>query len=162
MKKSFLIIVAIVLCFSCDDKDKIINPVLLADEETIVAFFEKHLPTPSLSTSECFFVGDENDGCIMINSMDELIKNMVCSSIVPPEIDFNLYTLIVGQHQMPNSYYYIVEQNIVESGRSRLILNLRVKLPDDGHWPAFSKLYYWGIYPKLENKTINVNLIKER
>ena len=61
---------------------------------------------------------------------------------------------------MPNSYYSVVEQNIKET--DILELNIFVQLPSDGVWPAFSNMYYWGIYPKLPNKKINVNIINRK
>ena len=57
---------------------------------------------------------------------------------------------------MPNSYYSVVEQYIRET--EVLELNIFVQLPANGHWPAFSNMYYWGIYPKLPNKKININI----
>ena len=74
-----------------------------------------------------------------------------------PIIDFSLYSVIVGKKNMPNSFYSIVEQSI--NNTQTLELNITVHLPNE-HWPAFSDLFYWAVYPKLPNKKISINIIE--
>ncbi|MCB5280210.1 MAG: hypothetical protein LHW59_11915 [Candidatus Cloacimonetes bacterium] len=140
---------------SCEEKEQIktILPITNLSEQ-IISFFEGTLPTTA--ESNCFFVSEESNVHYLINSIEELQAIYSCDNELP-EIDFASYSIIVGQKRMPNSYYSVVEQNIKET--ETLDLNIFVQLPLDGHWPAFSNMYYWGIYPKLPNKKINVNII---
>ena len=144
--------------FSCQSKVETINPIM--PSENIIVFFEEHLPVPPFPKSECFFVDENLDKSIIINSEEQFRNVFSCSAIILPAINFDLYTLIIGQHQMPNIYYYVVKQNITIESNTH-ILNLTVDRPD-GVWPSFSTLYYWGIYPKMQNKSISVNLIHQR
>jgi hypothetical protein len=133
--------------------ERTITPVFINEE--ITSFFEKHLPSPALIRSNCFFFDNEDDTYYLINSMKQFRQLTYCSEL--PEIDFNSYSLIVGQKKVPNSFYTILEQKIVES--SELELNLVLDLGEN-HYPAFSTLYFWGIYPKLAGKkTLNVNFV---
>jgi hypothetical protein len=167
MMKNMVLILSILLATlgSCDKKNdsnsiEIINPISLADDSVLSVFLGQHLPTPSVQKSECFFVENNIDQSIVINSMSEFENSIYCSDIMFPEIDFESYTLIIGQHRMPNSFYRVVEQNIFTAD-SFLTLNLKVALLEDGgsSWPAFSTLYYWGLYPKIKKKNIHINIV---
>lgn len=143
---------------SCSDygKEDFIEKTIIpvSNNVEITSFFEKYLPSPALSPSDCFFVDNANDTCFLINSMKQFQKLTSCSEL--PEIDFESYTLIVGQRTVPNSFYSILEQKIIET--SVLELNLVLDLGEN-HYPAFSTLYFWGIYPKLSGKkTLNINI----
>jgi hypothetical protein len=159
MKKKLLKISMLMYCLcilvTCDDVEskKTISPLVV--DEQIIDFFDVALPT--VTKSNCFFVSTENDICYIINSMEDFQAIYSCDDKLP-EIDFTLYSLVLGQQKMPNSFYSVIEQNIDET--KGLELNLYVQLPSGGHWPSFSQLYYWGIYPKLPNKKISVNIMK--
>ncbi len=142
----------------CEDKEQrdTILPITNLSGQ-VVAFFDSEL-SPTMK-SNCFFVLND-DTYHLINSMKEFQAIYSCENKLP-EIDFTKYSVIVGQKKMPNSYYSVVEQNIEETEMS-LELKIYVKLPADGYWPAFSQMYYWGIYPKLPNKKININIITNR
>ncbi|MDR2936918.1 MAG: hypothetical protein LBU80_06205 [Rikenellaceae bacterium] len=129
---------------------------VLANEE-LTAFFEKYLPTLSGSQSECFFVGDKENKCLIINSADELRKIISSSSVELPTIDFGSYTLVMGQHMIDGTAYRVVTQEIaVNSDKKELTLS--VKKPD-GTYTVICPVYYWGLYPKLTQEAIGVNLI---
>ena len=138
----------------CEENEQI-NTILPKTDlsEKTLSFFESALPITG--ESNCFFVSEDSDIYYLINSKEELKAIYSCEKELP-EIDFTLYSIILGQKRMPNSYYSVVEQYIRET--EVLALNIFVKLPANGHWPAFSNMYYWGIYPKLPNKKININI----
>lgn len=74
-------------------------------------------------------------------------------------MNFADHSVVIGSHTMPNSFYRVASQHIIDNGTS-LTLKLQSTLVSDdgGTYPAFSKMYYYGIYPKLPNKAINVEL----
>lgn len=156
-KKLFLLIPFLFLIIGmvgCEEKEQIKNILPKTNLSVeIISFFETTLPTTG--ESNCFFVSEDSDIYYLINSKEELKAIYSCEKELP-EIDFTLYSIILGQKRMPNSYYSVVEQYIRET--EVLELNIFVQLPADGHWPAFSNMYYWGIYPKLPNKKININI----
>lgn len=145
----FFLCVSFVRCGDENEK-KTILPIDNLDK-SIVDFFGSALP---VIKSDCFFSSVDGDVCCIVNSKEELQAIYSCEKELP-EINFSLYTLVIGQKKMPNSYYSITEQSIDET--DVLTLNLHVQLPDE-HWPAFSQMYYWGIYPKLYKKKIDVNV----
>lgn len=129
--------------------DKTIMPI--TPDEGVRIFFETYLPVSALDKSDCFFVNINKDTCCLINSLEEFQKISSCVEL--PTIRFDLYSLIVGQKKVPNSFYSVQEQKVIES--DRLILDVSLYL-GESHWPAFSTIYHWGIYPKLPNKKLEV------
>lgn len=122
--------------------------------EQVSVFFENKLPKTSEST--CFFNLSKEDAFYVINSKDKLQAVYSCEEKLP-EIDFTQYSLVIGQKRMPNSYYSVSNQKIVESFEG-LELNIIAKTLSEGVWPSFSMMYFWGIYPKLPNKRLNANV----
>lgn len=98
----------------------------------------------------------KEDAFYVINSKDQFQAVYSCEEKLP-EIDFTRYSLVIGQKRIPNSYYFVSNQEIVESSES-LELNIVAKTLSEGVWPSFSIMYYWGVYPKLPNKKLNVNV----
>jgi len=140
-----------------------VAPVPVAElPEEVTAFFEKYLPaavSESDPESEIFFVDQDGDKCLMINSSEEL-KKLVPPSIELPPVDFDNYTLVIGQQVLPTSSYYVIKQAVsVES--ERVVLNLTVKIPESSY-QAFTYMYHWGLFPKFSANTINVNVIKSK
>jgi hypothetical protein len=161
MKKIVKILCLIIIIYSCaENKDaenirEIIDPIVPNNE--VVVFFEKHLPPPSFSPSECFFLKENNEKCLIINNETDFRKSFSCSPDLLPEIDFDLFSLVIGQHQVALICPYIVDQYIVDES-TKMELNIKAKCPDDNVWPSFGTLYFWGIYPKLKNKPISINM----
>lgn len=106
-----------------------------------------------------FFEGSNESQCLIINNSDELLSKY--TGVDPfPEIDFDKYTLIVGQEMMTESYYRVLRQELFFEGEE---LRLNVYVPElNGWFDAFQHLFYWGLYPKLQYSKISVKLIKER
>ena len=145
-------------------KSVVINPVKPSDE--VIAFFEEHLP-PLYSGTEApggsfFFLdlGKFESICLMINSVEEFRDIASCPFDNLPAIDFESYTLIIGQQLVGNPVCYrITEQNIINEPK-KIGLNIAFKNPDPECWALgiSVSLRYWGIYPKLQIKPINVNV----
>lgn len=93
-----------------------ITPVPASDvPEEVAVFFEKYLPPVSSSVSEIFFVDEDEDKCLMINS-NEKLKAIVNSSVELPVIDFGTHSLIIGQQTMSTTSFRVLSQNVdVES-----------------------------------------------
>jgi hypothetical protein len=127
--------------------------------EEVTAFFEKYLPPTSGIYSEVFFVDEKENKCLLINSIDELNKIM-STPVELPTIDFGGYTLIIGQQTMPTTSFYVKKQTIDISSK-QATLNRTVKIPESS-CQAFSRLYHWGLYPKLSKNSIGVNVIHEK
>ena len=157
--RNAVILLFLGICSSCTDSEnnvgEIINPVLPNDD--LMAFFEKHLPHVSSGySSDCFFTDTRENKYIVINSMDELRKNISDVAIETPVIDFKSYTLIIGQYEVPSSSYYVIKHDIAV-GTKKYDLNVLAFKPESSY-AVVSALYYWGLYSKFPQKSINVNI----
>lgn len=127
------------------------------DIVSIFYFFNGQLPIGTRSVN--FFVGSDKDECYVINSLQEL-KSIYCGEKELPELDFDNYTLVIGQRVMPTVFYPVQKQELEFSNHQ-----CELKL----HVPNFIKenttnvpFYYWAIYPKFNTEGISVKFIKER
>jgi hypothetical protein len=155
---------------SSDDEDErvknesseevIINPVVVVDGyEDISSFFnsELHLTTDTYG----FFVGFNFDEsvCQIIHSRKEL-QDIYSGDKELPDINFQQNSLIVGKEVFPHLLYKLEKKELVFEKR-RLLLNLYVSEPKDRYYPAaLLRVYYWGLYPKVEANEVSVNVIE--
>ena len=105
-----------------------------------------------------FFDNSNKSQCLVINSTEEL-KNHYLGDHPFPEVDFDRYTLIVGQEMMPESYYTVLRQELISFG-DELTLNVYVPKLENAY-TAFQHLFYWGLYPKVRSSSISVKVYKE-
>jgi len=180
MKRKLLFFYALITttCFCCCNSNDesipegTILPICLTDGE-IADFFntelkERHHSNDSYNISTSFFYDIEKHGgtpginkdtvCI-INSRQEL-ADVYQGKKELPAIDFNKYTLIIGQQNMPYLGFFVAKKVLLK-GDNGLILNLYTKNEEELLSCAIQNLYFWGIYPKLSQKTISVNIFKE-
>lgn len=119
-------------------------------------FFNEGLPIGTRSNS--FFVDSDKDECYIINSLQEL-KSIYCGDKEFPELNFDKYTLVIGQKVNPDAFYPVLKQDLTFID-NKCLLNLYV--------PDFKELnttnvpfYYWALYPKFNTEGINVGFIRE-
>lgn len=145
-------------CNKSDDYDGGIMPVTASDE--VASFFNEHLPEESehyIGYTD-FALGDET-GHFVINSEDEF-RELLCSDIELPAIDFEKYTLLIGRvvNGRPSLRYknqkVYIEDNIV---------TFRVTFEEitTGIFPACIAYYnFWGLYDKLPEGNIEFDVNK--
>ena len=172
MKKTVWLFLAVILmaaglagCSSSDDDDSGSGedtsiPVIAesAVSSDIVAFFNTELPKMSGSLSPGFFVGSNQNVCRIINSKQELEKYYDGERELPA-IDFNAYTLVVGQQLMSHSSCY-AEKFTIRRGYNCVVLNLYVNSADS-HFDVVTNMYYWGLCSKFYAKNVMVNIIQQ-
>ena len=155
---------------SSDDEDNIVPQINTANG-TIEDFFNTEFPVThdsfEYSNSHSFFCEEksgiksaitENIVCV-INSRKELADIYLGEKEIP-EIDFEKNTLIIGQQIMPCLGFYVAKKELLADDDG-LVLTLYAK-NDLVNLPlALMNLYYWELYPKLSQKNISVNVIKE-
>jgi hypothetical protein len=108
-----------------------------------------------------------DDTCVMINSAEDLpeVTDIYGLPLEFPDIDFDTYTLVIGQRFVGGSgaSYYVLNQSMtIEPPYVNLSLIAKQR---EGPYPAVAirtPLCYWGLYPKLSEKsTINVTVTYE-
>ena len=144
-----------------DDSNNVILPINQTDG-ALAAFLNAELPEMHPSddiyrTSKSFFC--DIDTICVINSRLELIKVYKGEREIP-EIDFDKYTLVIGQQHMPYYGFYVAKKELL-LGDNGLILNLYARNDNKKLPCAIQNLYFWELYPKQSQKTISVNVIKE-
>ena len=143
-----------------EDKNgaKLIYPITEGtDYVEITHFFQSNYYLGS--EYHAFFEGSNESQFLAINSSDELLSKYTGTDPFPT-IDFNKYTLIVGQEMMPKSFYNVLRQELISEGDE---LRLNVYVPQLGEaYTAFQHLFYWGLYPKLHSSKIAVTIIEEQ
>ena len=121
-------------------------------------FFNKELPLTSWGENNSAFHLDNSETCYFINSYDDL-KAIYTGKEQMPSIDFKSYTLIIGQKLSSNVYQNLEIQDFYErDGKTYLDLFFS----GDIVLPMFVYYNYWGLYPKMSKRDINVNIIENR
>ena len=168
MKSNVLILKAVLLLLggnlvACDDskEPEVVGTPPVAASEEVTAFFTTHLPESSYNCSEVKFNFSEIDfgetECFLINSTEEF-EAVAPPSVVLPVIDFEKYTLIIGQHLLGDPGYSF-EKQVVDTESDKMTLNLVYKQLKGGTPAIMTIFYFWGLYDKLPEKTLTVNKI---
>ena len=165
----FSVLIATACLCACSSDDDSIPQINLTDGE-IFDFFnselrEMHSDDNYIASRSFFYeIIDpvNHDGMpimenmvYIINSQQELADIYVGKKKLP-EIDFDKYTLIIGQQIMPYCGFYVAKKELLADD-SGLILNLYARNDRESLPCALESLYFWGLYPKLSQKTITVN-----
>lgn len=155
-----------------EDDENVIQPIDVADNP-IDAFFNSQWPEPhtrlggSGESPAFFHTPGPNGGshlcedtvCV-INSRQEL-TDVYLGKKELPEIDFDRYTLIFGQHVMGGRGFYVTKKELVRGEDGNLTLNLHARNDDYLIMCACQIICFWGLYPKLTQKNVFVNVIEE-
>ena len=153
MKTLFYCVLFLGLFASCAEikpnDDAGIFPV--SASEDVESFFESYLPPSDYSYSNTSFNFGEETECFVINDVDDF-KAVAPESVTLPEIDFDKYTLIIGQVVMGSPGYRFVSQSIHTDTLKVVYKNL------GGASPAImTYFYFWGLYDKLQN-AVNIDV----
>ena len=108
---------------------------------------------------KCFFGGEsDNSQCFVFNKKEDMDIHFSGDASFP-DIDFDNYTLIVGQEIMPKAFYSVLRQELY-SAEDKLILYVYVPQIESGY-AMIQHLFYWGLFPKMHSSNISVKIIKE-
>lgn len=130
-----------------------IYPVSPSDE--VEAFFTTYLPPIAESHYTGFDLG-EKLSCFLINSTSEL-EEIAPNDVELPSIDFDRYTLIIGRMPKGSTGYTYKGQKIsFESGRT--VLTVTYEGPDGAVHPTITYYNFWGLYDKLQDTEIELNI----
>ncbi len=135
-------------------------PVSASDE--VAAFFEKNSKLLARSVFEKYSekhgarIPLYVDSCVMINSLEQYRQiDFYDDSLADlPIIDFDKYTLIIGQYSAADGGYYIMSQGVVV-GEEEMTMNIGLGRYETHHLAAV-ELPFWGLYEKLPPKPIIV------
>jgi len=119
-------------------------------------FYNEELPIGR--RSESFFVESDKDECYVINSIQEL-QFVYHGEKELPELDFDQYTLVIGQKVMPKVFYPVLSQKL-EFRNGQCELSLHVPAINDKNTTSLP-FYFWAIYPKFNTRVISFSFVKD-
>ena len=158
---ALLLLGGFVACNDSEESEYIGTPPVTASAD-VSAFFKTYLPSSSSSHPEPEFnfseIDDRDIECFVINSMEEF-EAVAPPSVVLPVIDFEKYTLIIGQHLLGDPGYSFEKQAVdtdTESGK--MTLNLVYSRMGGASPTVITTFYIWGLYSKLPGSAIDVKI----
>lgn len=137
-----------------DEEPEGITPVTASEE--VSSFFKRYLTGNSFGRTG-FNLGEKTE-CFVINNIDEF-KDVAPPAAELPSIDFDKYTLVIGQveKECPR---YILSKQYIETEYNKTIINIVFKTMKGGVYPDMLVFYYfWGLYDKLPDSEISLNII---
>lgn len=148
-----------VACNHSQEPEAIGTPPVSAPTD-VSAFFKTYLPPSSSSHPEPAFNFSEIDyrdtECFVINSLEEF-EIVAPPSVELPVIDFDKYTLIIGQHSLGDPGYTLSKQAI-DTESDEMTLNWLYKRTGGAHPAVVTTFYFWGLYTKLPGKTVAIDV----
>ena len=102
------------------------------------------------------------DKCHIINSKEEFLEAYKGNEELPT-VDFSQYTLVVGRTYGEDGRFSLNDFELIDNGdiyQFNVTLNRNVN-PILNYNCAFVDIFFWRLYPKMENKPVSINRIKK-
>lgn len=172
LKKKLLLIMSVLVslrlfcaCSNNEENDVLSSIKQIEIDSGTRDFLSTELPVSSyIHWSYGFFQEIYTDTCLIINSNEELqrIYDESVSKLPELAIDFKRNTLVVGQHRIYERFTLPkkLERLIMYEKADNYTLQVYYQKGDNDVDFGIPKLaYYWGVYPKLKDKKVVVNII---
>ncbi|MDR2910375.1 MAG: esterase family protein [Bacteroidales bacterium] len=170
MKKTKIILSTImlfILIMGCKKQNKepeesieIVGIVPVKASNEVSAFFEENVrPISNIILAE-YNYDWQTDICVIINSAEELPMFIEGNPVLYPTIDFDAYTLVVGQWIGGSGALYLMYQSLVAENEKEAIINLIIGLrKEEGvDYAGIYNVPFWGLYPKFEKESLYVKV----
>lgn len=109
---------------------------------------EKGYTTKGFFSEECELFSSDNDAFFVIRNQSDFIATVDCDQELP-KIDFEKYTLLIGQKKLTWCCATALEQEVIKDCNEKKYTYI-VKLDDpDGKYQALSTFYHWVIISKV-------------
>lgn len=154
----FLLGAAFAGCSDSDEAPTAAGTPPVAPSQEVKDFFDAHLSEDQtdLNFSNIEGSDDISTECFLINTVEQF-REIAPEPIELPDIDFAKYSLIVGQHVFEEPRYSL-ESQAVETGTDVLTLNMVYRVLDGAAPAVEAPYYFWGLYDKLPEYEVNVNI----
>ena len=123
--------------------------------EEVKAFFNEalpYLPNLPVELSPISFQPNKESEFFVINNEQEL-RNLYKGEKDLPQLDFEHYTLIIGQMLMGAASYHLdaIKVRIYED---KNVLSIYTREPQYVYCTLYN-MYFWGVFPKIEKEIDN-------
>ncbi|MBP5278310.1 MAG: hypothetical protein J6Z18_07485 [Prevotella sp.] len=145
-------------CDNADDSKTTLSPV--KTDELVDVFFRK--ASNDIGRGIISFFPERKQSTdvspLIINNVEDL-RSAYYGKDELPTIDFSKYTLIIGAVYI-TAGIYVKEQKLILNERSAT-LHLFMEMTDEAVITNFNHELYWGLYPKLSIRNINVKKYRD-
>ena len=142
----------------------ILSPVNSIDGYSEISkFFDSEWSYLGVDRPSTFFPDDLQDVCCMVNSEQEF-RELYHGNVDIPHIDFQKYTLVIGKKAYTTKYgelsptKYEGQKLYGQSDTYVIDLYCRSHVSDISFYTQ-SFICFWGIYPKLREEKVVLNLV---
>ena len=97
--------------------------------------------------------------CLVIDSMEEF-KEVAPEGVTLPVIDFDRYSLVIGQAALAHAGFKFERQSI-DIQTDKVILTVRYKEMPGSHATAIKCFYFWGLYDKIPDLPFKLKVEKK-
>ena len=136
---------------------------LLIPTEPLIFFMTDAISNEYQGQHTFFSDGPEEQECLIINNMQEFQEAYKGNWDVCSYVDFNHCTLVVGRTYGENGGVSLGDYDLIDNGDTyqlNMTLNNHIN-PNRTYSPDRVNLYFWKIYPKMENKPVVFNRISQ-
>lgn len=161
----FLLIAATgITVMACDNEEEM--PGELVPEAEVATeisdFFNKEYPNFSDTYPPSFFLHEERSVMCIVNDKEQFLSIYHGDGALP-EIDFAHYSLIIGKERLlmaiGEKYPVSLKNKELYKTADGYSLNLYCDyVIPEVTMNSINYVYYWGIYPKMQNKSILVKI----
>lgn len=139
----------------------------LIPSDELISFMMDALYKNETQGRHTFFSEDpEEQKCLIINSIEEFREAYKGDKDISPiihHVNFNYCTLVIGRTYGEHSGMSLGDYELTDNGDTYQLdvtLNNNIN-PNLVYTTALTDLYFWKIYPKMENKPVVFNRIKK-
>lgn len=129
---------------STEEGYAVISPVPVSEE--VKEFFDEALPYLPMERSPFSFSPNKDSEFFVINSEQEF-RDLYKGEKDLPQLDFEHYTLIIGQMIMGGVSYYLDTIELRIYG-DKNVLTIHTREPQYMYCALYN-MYFWGVFPKI-------------
>jgi len=146
LEKKMILVFIIFFVIGCTDDETFNNDC--NQESNNISIVEKGYTTEGFFSDECELFSSDKDAFFVIQSDSNFVTTIKCSEQLP-DIDFENYTLLIGQIELTWCCATAIKQEIIRDCDGRKYTYI-VELDDpNGKYQALSTFYHWAIISKV-------------
>ena len=136
------------------------------DYKDVYTFFKKEFGLHSMIDYHLLSHNILQDTCYVVNSYEDF-RSIYFGEDKLPEVDFDTYTLIVGQHFCDAFRFAVMSEiypkkQVFSEKEGEYALDIYYTLSKDSIWlNADVYAHFWGMYPKINAKEIKIDIITD-
>lgn len=133
----------------------------VSPSDLLAVFFSEELHNPiwdadGIESKTFFEQGNWDDESFLVINSQKDFQQAYMGRKELPEVDFDKYTLIIGRTWGSDSSFRLESVVLRDTGKAYELETKIQHFTDIGSFGAIVTMYYWGLYPKLQQKEMSV------